>query len=106
MSYIVYIIESHNYSLYILGERVNLIGPSAVARERLDAADERLLADGNESEVNTVKILKKAGYDQRKLHRLDEDIFRDCRMLASFFRAADTDSTNIEGFVTDIEKKI
>ena len=106
MSYIVYIIESHNYSLYILGERVNLIGPSAVARERLEAADERLLEDGSESEVNTVKILKKAGYDQRKLHRLDEDIFRDCRMLASFFRAADTDSTNIEGVVTDIEKKI
>ena len=26
-------------------------------------------------------------------------------MLASFFRAADTDSTNIEGIVTDIEKK-
>ena len=60
MSYIVYIIESHNYSLYILGERVNLIGPSAAARECLEAADERLLEDGNESEVNAVKILKKS----------------------------------------------
>jgi len=83
---------------------VNLIGPTAVFRERLEAADKRLLADGNRSEANTVEVLKKAGYDQRKLHRFDEDIFRDCRMLASFFQTTDTDSTNIEGMVTNIEK--
>lgn len=73
------------------------IGPAAVFRERLEAADQRLLEEGNISEVNSIEVIKKTGVDYNNKYRLDEDIFRECRILASSFRASDIDSTDIEG---------
>lgn len=42
-------------------------------------------------------MTKKAAVDYRNSYRIDEDIFRECRIAASIFRALDTDSTDIKG---------
>lgn len=91
--------------MYISGERVNQIGPTAVYRERLEAADEKLLEEGNLSEVKTIEALKKTRIDYNNKFRFDEDIFRDCRVLASSFRTTDTESTHIEGKLIKCRRK-
>lgn len=94
----IYIFKKTTSSLLcIVGERANQIGPAALFRERLESADLRLLEDGNFSEVNTIEAIKKTASDHRNRYRLDEDIFRDCRVLAYGLRKADVESNDIEG---------
>ena len=66
-------------------------------RERLEAADEKLLAAGNFTGCETMATYKKTVVDYLKKHRLDEDIFRECRIISSAYRSADTESINIQG---------
>ncbi|CAF3816881.1 unnamed protein product [Rotaria sordida] len=48
---------------YRVGERANEIGPLAVFRERVEAADENLLAEGNYTGCETIEVLKKTVAD-------------------------------------------
>jgi hypothetical protein len=77
-----------------------------VFRERVEAADEKLLAAGNLTGCETMGTLKKAAFDYRRKHRLDEDIFRECRIISSTYRSADTQSTNIQGELIIHEENI
>jgi hypothetical protein len=58
--------KSYRYKMFILGERANEIGPLAVFRERVEAADESLLAAGNYTGCETIETYKKAAADYRK----------------------------------------
>ncbi|CAF4653672.1 unnamed protein product, partial [Rotaria magnacalcarata] len=65
----------------LIGKRANEVGPLATFRERIEIADEKLLAAGNFSRCPTVEAVKKCGADYRKKMRFDEDVFRECRIL-------------------------
>ncbi|CAF1061264.1 unnamed protein product [Rotaria sordida] len=54
---------------YRVGERANEIGPLAVFRERVEAADENLLAEGNYTGCETIEVLKKTVAD----YHIDEE---------------------------------
>lgn len=66
-------------------------------RERVEAADEELLAVGNLTGCETINTLKKAAADYRQKHRIDEDIFRECRIISSVYCSEDTESTIAPG---------
>ncbi|CAF1462902.1 unnamed protein product [Adineta steineri] len=84
---------------YHVGERANEIGPLAVLRERIEAADENLLAAGNHTGCETIEVTKKAGADFRKANQIDENIFTACRIVGSVYQKADVTSTTVQGYV-------
>ncbi|CAF3963280.1 unnamed protein product [Rotaria sordida] len=57
---------------YRVGERANEIGPLAVFRERVEAADENLLAEGNYTGCETIEVLKKTVADYRYVQVVGE----------------------------------
>ncbi|CAF4476468.1 unnamed protein product, partial [Rotaria magnacalcarata] len=79
----------------LIGKRANEVGPLAIFRERIEIADENLLAAGNFSRCPTVEAVKKCGADYRKKMRFDEDVFRECRILSCFYRKEDITSEKI-----------
>ena len=66
-------------------------------RERVEAANEELLAVGNLTGCGTINTWKKAAADYRQKHRIDEDIFRECRIISSVYRSEDTESITAPG---------
>ena len=70
---------------------------TAVFRERLQAADESLLAAGNHTGCETIETIKKTSADYRTKYQVDENIFTACRIVASAYRKADITSTTVEG---------
>ncbi|CAF4443150.1 unnamed protein product [Rotaria sp. Silwood2] len=78
---------------YRVGKRANEIGPLAVFREQVEAADENLLAAGNYTECNTIEVIKKATADYRKKYQIDENIYTACRIIASAYHKSDVTST-------------
>ena len=79
------------------GKRANEIGPLALVRERIENADENLLAVGNYTECETIETLKKAGSDYRQKMHIDEDVFKECRIIAHAYRTADVTSDKVKG---------
>jgi hypothetical protein len=77
-----------------------------VFRKRIEAANEKLLAAGNLTGCQTMGTLKKAAFDYRRKHRLDEDIFRKCRIISSAYRSVDTESITIQGELIIHEENI
>lgn len=69
--------ELHCHEIFILGQRANQIGPLAVFRERVEAADDKLIEAGNLTGCETIETLKKAAVDYRVTHEIDEDDFRE-----------------------------
>ncbi|CAF1512369.1 unnamed protein product, partial [Didymodactylos carnosus] len=80
-------------------KQANEIGLLGVFREHVKDANESLLAAGNYTESETIETLKKAAYDYRKKMHVDEDIFKECRIIARAYLAADVTSTNLKGYV-------
>ncbi|CAF4396090.1 unnamed protein product [Didymodactylos carnosus] len=80
----------------LVGKQANEIGPLGVFREHVKNANESLLAAGNYTECETIETLKKAAYDYRKKMHVDEDIFKECRIIARAYLAADVTSTNVK----------
>jgi hypothetical protein len=91
--------------MFISGQRANEIGPLAVFRERIEAADESLLEAGNYTGCETIEILKKAAFDYRKKMYIDENIFRECRIIARTYRLDDVTSEHVQGTSTVYTKK-
>ncbi|CAM4750759.1 unnamed protein product [Rotaria magnacalcarata] len=81
----------------LVGKRANEIGPLAVFRERLNNANEKLLAVGNYTECETIETLKKAASDYRKKMHFDEDIFKECRMISVVYEKDDVSSEHVQG---------
>lgn len=72
-------------------------------RERVEAADEKLLAAGNFTECETIEVIKKAGFDYRKKWKFDENVYTDCRIIAFSYRAGDVTSKKIQGEIVIYE---
>ena len=83
--------------MFISGKRANEIGPLAVFRERVEAADEGLLAAGNHTGCETIQAIKKTGADYRKKMQIDENIFTECRIITRAYRKEDVTSTHVQG---------
>lgn len=83
--------------IFHLGKRANEIGPLGVFRQQVNDADEKLLSEGNFTDCPSIETLKKAAYDYRKLMHIDEDIFKECRILKYFYFKEDISSTVIQG---------
>lgn len=79
------------------GQRANEIGPLAVYRERVEAANESLLEAGNHTECETVAVIKKAGADVRKKMLIDENIYRECDLIAYACNMLDTSNKIVPG---------
>ncbi|CAF4669780.1 unnamed protein product, partial [Didymodactylos carnosus] len=62
-------------------------------------ANESLLAVGNYTECETIETLKKAAYDYRKKMHIDEDIFKECRIIGRAYLTADVTSNDVKGYV-------
>ncbi|CAF1491231.1 unnamed protein product [Adineta steineri] len=84
---------------YDIGKRANEIGSLAVFRENLEMADEKLLIAGNLTDCQTIEVIKKAAADYRKKMLIDEDMFKECRMLSHFYNSADVTSIHIGGYI-------
>ena len=69
----------------------------AVFNERVEAANEKLIEAGNFTGCETIETLKKAAVDYRATHEIDEDDFRECRIIASAYLAANTTSKTFLG---------
>ncbi|CAF1504788.1 unnamed protein product [Adineta ricciae] len=82
-----------------VGERANDIGPLAVFRERVEAADEKLLAVGNFGRVETIETIKKASADFRKKMKYDENAYAECRIIAISYLDADIIYKKVPGYV-------
>lgn len=81
--------------MFILGRRANEIGPLAVFRERVEATDESLLEAGNYTGCDAIETIKKTGVDYRSTLRIDEDIFRECRIIGRAYRLDDVRSESV-----------
>ncbi|CAF1184971.1 unnamed protein product [Didymodactylos carnosus] len=69
------------------GQKVNDVGSLKVCRTTVDAN----LTAGNFSACITIDVIKQAAH-YRKQFLIDEDIFKEMRVLMHFFREADTNS--------------
>jgi hypothetical protein len=92
--------------MYILGKRANEIGPLAVFRERIEEADESLLAAGNYTGCETIETHKKAAADYRKKMKLDENIYMECRIGERIYRKDDVTSEHVEGRPNKYDKQL
>ena len=79
----------------ISGKGVNGIGSFGVFREQINNADEELQDAGNYTECPTDETLKKAASDYRKKMYLDEDIFKECRILKHAYCKEDVSSNDV-----------
>lgn len=89
--------DLRSFGVIILGKRANQIGPLAVFRELVEKADENLLAAGNYTQCPTIEAIKKAGFDYGKKMRIDEDIFKECRIISYSYKKSDVTSTDVQG---------
>ncbi|CAF3432704.1 unnamed protein product [Rotaria socialis] len=86
-------------SRFLVGKRANEIGPLGVFREHINSADRELLAAGNYTDCQTIETLKKAASDYRQKMHIDEEVFRECRIIGRAYRKADTTSEYIQGYI-------
>ena len=64
----------------IVGKAANAAGSLKVFQEKAENADEEMLCAHNFTGCESMEVLKQAAADYRKNFRLDEDIFRECRV--------------------------
>ncbi len=100
------IFKLYLFENFRLGERANDIGPLAVFRERVEAADEDLLAAGNFTGCETIEAVKKTGADYRKKMKFDENVYTECRIIAFAYRNGDVISKKVQGKFIIYEKII
>ena len=80
-----------------LGRRVMESGALAVYEENLRLADEDLLKEGNISQVPSTDVLKTAGQEYANRYRLDEDMFKEVRILREITARLDQTSKDVKG---------
>jgi hypothetical protein len=77
------------------------MGPLTVFRERLLSADENFLAARNYTDCETIETSKEAAFDYRKQVQINEDIFKECRIITDAYVSADVTSTHLQdGWIT------
>ena len=80
-----------------LAKQVQFAGALRVYKRNVRSADEELLQEGNFSEVPSMDVLKTAKHQYNKKYRLDEDYFKELRMLAYLTRSTDFTSAKVIG---------
>ena len=87
----------HYQNAHTLVKRANDIGPSATLREKVEDADEDLLAAGNFIQCPTIVVLKKVVPDYRKTMLFNEEMLTECHIIARSYRVEDMISMKISG---------
>ncbi|CAF3916825.1 unnamed protein product, partial [Rotaria sordida] len=82
-----------------VGKAANAVGPLKVFHEKVESADEEMLKARNFTGCETAEVIKHASADYRKIYRLDEDIFRECRIRQYILEEIDVTSEEIKGYV-------
>ncbi len=80
-----------------LVQRIKELGPLGIFEENVRNANKDLLASGNFSEVPSVDVAKMIRYEYDKKHKLDEDIFKEVRILREDMCNFDSSSKTIKG---------
>ena len=80
-----------------IAHRVDQLGPLAVYEQNLRFADKNLLQEGNFSEVPSIDVLKTAGKEYNNRYHLDEDMFKEVRILREITQRLDQSSEDIRG---------
>lgn len=87
----------NQFACVSLGRRVMESGALAVYEENLRLANEDLLKEGNNSQVPSTDVLKTAGQEYANRYRLDEDMFKEVRMLREITERLDQTSRDVKG---------
>ena len=82
---------------FFLVHRIKELGPLGVFEENVRNANEDLLAARNFSEVPSVDVIKMIRYEYDKKYKLDEDVFKEVRILREDMSSFDVSSKNIKG---------
>jgi hypothetical protein len=72
-------------------------GPLCTFEENVRNANEELLSEGNFSEVPSVDVLKMIKHEYEKKYKLDEDMFKELRILREDMLSFDVTSKNVKG---------
>ena len=91
----------------IVGKAENAAGSLKVFQEKVENADEEMLCAHNFTgcECESMEVLKQAAADYQKNFRLDEDIFRECRVRQEIFEEIDVKSKKVKGYVQVMAEK-
>ncbi|CAF1509386.1 unnamed protein product, partial [Adineta ricciae] len=89
----------------IVGEAADIVGPLKVFHQKLEDADKEMLSARNFTGCETLEVIKHAVADYRKKYKLDEDIFRECRVRQQLLEDIDVVSAKIKGYVQVIGEK-
>jgi hypothetical protein len=93
-----FVFHKHYLTLFIfVAQQVQEEGPLAVYERNLRRADEKLLRDGNLTQVPSTDVLKTAAYKYNNKYRLDEDMFKEVRMFRELTQRWDETSKEIKG---------
>ena len=87
------------------GKEAASVGSLKVFQQKVANADEDMLTARNFTGCESIEVLKHAAADYRKQFRLDEDIFRECRVRASIIADLDVTSLKIKGYVQTMAEK-
>ena len=90
---------------FVVGEIANAAGPLRVFRPKVEDADEEMLHAGNFTGCESIEVLKQAPADYQKKFRLDDDIFRECRVRQEILEEIDVKSDKIKGYVQMMAEK-
>ena len=90
---------------FIVGKTANAAGSLKVFQEKVENADEEMLCAHNFTGCESMEVLKQAAADYRKNFRLDEDIFRECRVRQDILEEIDVKSKKVKGYVQVMAEK-
>ena len=88
-----------------VGKRANEVGPLKTFQEKVEDSKEDMLKAGNFTGCESIDVLKQAAADYRKHFRVDEDIFRECRIRQEIIEETDITSEEIKGYVQVMAEK-
>ena len=88
-----------------VGKAANAVGALKIFQEKVEKADDEMLAARNFTGCETTEVIKHAAADYRKHFRLDEDIYRECRIRQQLLEDTDIISAKIKGYVQVVGEK-
>ncbi|CAF3960225.1 unnamed protein product [Rotaria sp. Silwood1] len=89
-----------------VGRLANEIGPLKVFQQKVENANEEMLSARNFTGCETMEVIKQAAAEDYLKHfRLDEDIFRECRVRQQLIEDLDVYSAKIKGYVQVMGEK-
>ncbi|CAF1331118.1 unnamed protein product, partial [Didymodactylos carnosus] len=91
--------QLHGKNRILVGQRANEIDPLGVFREHVKDANESLLLWATTQDVKQLKLSRKRHIIIEK-RCIDEDIFKECRIIGRAYLTADVTSNDVKGMPT------